>query len=112
MAREIIGISVCSSLLSPNAHVSRVRRHHVDRPSKFTPSLATHCIPRSQLLEQAGNQVGENFWKTVLKEHGLGNDGVRCSLRYAIERVFGVRLMLYPSIVVHRERSTTDPAST
>lgn len=27
-------------------------------------------------IGQAGNQVGENFWSTVLKEHGLGNDGM------------------------------------
>ncbi|KAF9647894.1 beta-tubulin 2 [Thelephora ganbajun] len=27
-------------------------------------------------IGQAGNQVGGNFWRTVLKEHGLGNDGL------------------------------------
>ena len=28
---------------------------------------------------QAGNQIGSAFWETILKEHGLNNEGVRVS---------------------------------
>ena len=40
MAREIISISVCFPLLSPNIRVSRLTRHRADRPSKVTSPLA------------------------------------------------------------------------
>ena len=30
---------------------------------------------------QAGNQIGSAFWETILKEHGLNNEGVRIGVR-------------------------------
>jgi|HubBroStandDraft_3_1064219.scaffolds.fasta_scaffold341080_1 hypothetical protein len=36
-----------------------------------------HATFRLCLRLQAGNQIGENFWKMVLAEHGLDNNGVR-----------------------------------
>lgn len=55
---------------------------------------------------QAGNQIGENFWKMLLAEHGLDNNGVRQSLPLAkSELIF--RFLL--TTLVEKTYHGTDP---
>jgi hypothetical protein len=38
------------------------------------------------ILKQAGNQIGENFWKMLLAEHGLDQNGVRLAAVFSLVR--------------------------
>jgi len=53
------------------------------RLARYVPNVLSRQrdgeVQRILFVIQAGNQVGENFWKMVLAEHGLDNNGVRVS---------------------------------
>jgi tubulin beta len=46
-----------------------------------SPAAERRLNCRTRII-QAGNQIGENFWKMVLAEHGLDLNGVRVSLPF------------------------------
>lgn len=52
------------------------------RPSKCLIPQVHRGDPSDRVtwLLQAGNQVGESFWRMLLAEHGLDDEGVSTSL--------------------------------
>lgn len=47
------------------------------RPGELSLNMLRVRGCSCKLISQAGNQIGETFWKMLLAEHGLDDAGVR-----------------------------------